>query len=359
MASWNILADGLAQSGKFASMPDPDASLAWAVRAPQVLAEIGSLSADVVCLQECNHWHDTLAPALCLGGPFAGVHTVAGEAAERLGGDADGEALLVRRDRLELLSARVVRFAAGQTHRGIVAVARDRAASRRGGDVLWVLCTSHFKAKEGEAEARTRQAQISALLSHADAAAATVRVSGARLGGVVVVGDMNEAPGDSAGVEAGAAVPRALSEPEGGGAGAARAAADVVAGGLSAAAAGAAPPMGARGVYATAHAWPGLRLRSAHAAVGADGATAAVEEGVTTFKSRTAEVGAEGGAGAPVAKARVIDFVWAGAGARCTHVLRLPDPAVAGELGLPTAAFPSDHVPVLAVLTPAAPVAAE
>eukprot|EP00798_Chlamydomonas_sp_ICE-L_P025637 gene25637-11295_t len=47
---WNVLADGLAQSGDFINVP-PEI-LEWRFRAPLVLQELTDSEADIICLQE-------------------------------------------------------------------------------------------------------------------------------------------------------------------------------------------------------------------------------------------------------------------------------------------------------------------
>ena len=50
--SWNTLADGLAQLGRFSRCPST--ALRWPLRRELVLREIGRSGADVACLQEVN-----------------------------------------------------------------------------------------------------------------------------------------------------------------------------------------------------------------------------------------------------------------------------------------------------------------
>lgn len=387
--SWNVLADGLAQAGKFAFVADPDTTLAWSRREAQILHEIDCTVPDVVCLQECNRWYSGFEPSLCVSGEYCGVHTTAGNVAEELCGDADGEALLVRRDRLELLSSRVVRFSPSTTQRGIVAIAKDRrwvvddsGDAAACGDVAksgcWVLATVHLKAKAKPQCQALRQQQVNALMTYTARATQTVLANGHQLLGVVLCGDFNENPDSSTGIESGAAVPRALSqgpvELSAGSRGAlevAAAAGDSGPGGKapvsdawgsSGPAAEAAGPMGASGVYATVHAWPGLQMRSAYAAVGVDRCTVAVEEGLSTFKVRKSEVGGQAAAPTDAAAAseadmikvaHIIDYIWLGAGCTAARVLELPSEATIGKEGLPMAQMPSDHVPLVAIVNPA------
>ena len=58
----NVLADGLAQSGDFVKA---DARiLEWDYRAPLILEEIVEAGIDIACLEEVNHFDDTLKPEL-------------------------------------------------------------------------------------------------------------------------------------------------------------------------------------------------------------------------------------------------------------------------------------------------------
>lgn len=51
---WNILADGLAQNGDFVRA-NP-CSLEWHYRLPLLLAELQEANADIICVQELNHF---------------------------------------------------------------------------------------------------------------------------------------------------------------------------------------------------------------------------------------------------------------------------------------------------------------
>ncbi len=51
---WNILADGLAQYGEFTKADEQE--LLWETRAPLILAELQQADADVICMQEVNHF---------------------------------------------------------------------------------------------------------------------------------------------------------------------------------------------------------------------------------------------------------------------------------------------------------------
>ena len=58
--SWNTLADGLAQLGRFSRCPD--SALAWPARRRLVLREIERSRADIACLQEVNRPGDLEPP---------------------------------------------------------------------------------------------------------------------------------------------------------------------------------------------------------------------------------------------------------------------------------------------------------
>lgn len=58
--SWNTLADGLAQLGRFSRCPER--ALAWPRRLQLLLREIGRSGADIACLQEVNRPGDLEPP---------------------------------------------------------------------------------------------------------------------------------------------------------------------------------------------------------------------------------------------------------------------------------------------------------
>ena len=60
--SFNVLADGLAQTGNF-TYPAPSV-LTWKIRFPLLMTEIRQVSPDIICLAECNHYEDCWLSAL-------------------------------------------------------------------------------------------------------------------------------------------------------------------------------------------------------------------------------------------------------------------------------------------------------
>eukprot|EP00882_Tetradesmus_deserticola_P021706 GHRQ01023503.1.p1 GENE.GHRQ01023503.1~~GHRQ01023503.1.p1 ORF type:complete len:141 (+),score=23.17 GHRQ01023503.1:276-698(+) len=57
VATFNILADGLAQSGDFFKVPI--SCLMWEHRLPLIMQEIRAANADIICLQELNHFGES------------------------------------------------------------------------------------------------------------------------------------------------------------------------------------------------------------------------------------------------------------------------------------------------------------
>ena len=102
LLSWNVLADGLAQSGRWAHCPPDD--LEWAARQPGLLAEVDAAGADIVCLQEANHWESWWAGALADRGYEAAFWVKPGSPAARAGAPPDGCAVAWKRDRFTVVS---------------------------------------------------------------------------------------------------------------------------------------------------------------------------------------------------------------------------------------------------------------
>ncbi|MEW5315644.1 MAG: hypothetical protein WDW38_007057 [Sanguina aurantia] len=95
---WNILADGLAQSGDFVKTPSN--VLEWGYRAPLVLAEIVESGAELICLQELNHYGELLAALEPLG--YAGAFLAKSySAAERYNCPPDGVAIFYSKRRFD------------------------------------------------------------------------------------------------------------------------------------------------------------------------------------------------------------------------------------------------------------------
>jgi mRNA deadenylase 3'-5' endonuclease subunit Ccr4 len=97
---WNILADGLAQFGDFIRAPKE--ILEWSTRAPKLLNKILEASADIVCLQELNHYDDYFLPELRQHGYLGLFKPKKHSPAMKYGCPPDGSAVFFRAARLQL-----------------------------------------------------------------------------------------------------------------------------------------------------------------------------------------------------------------------------------------------------------------
>ncbi|GIL66810.1 hypothetical protein Vafri_20325 [Volvox africanus] len=93
---WNVLADGLAQNGDFCRAPP--ACLEWGYRRPLLLQEILEANADIICLQELNHFDELSQVLSSLGydGAFREKHA---SPALKYEFPPDGMAVFFRRNR--------------------------------------------------------------------------------------------------------------------------------------------------------------------------------------------------------------------------------------------------------------------
>eukprot|EP00850_Spirogloea_muscicola_P019702 SM000197S05445 [mRNA] locus=s197:32558:36489:+ [translate_table: standard] len=206
VVQWNVLADGLAQDGDFVRAPP--AALAWSHRAPRLLALLLHAAPDLACLQELNHFDDFFSPELARQG-YAGLFLPkAPSPAERLGFPPDGCAVFFRTDRFDVCDEVRWRYTGprGQLHSQGAVLCR---LQERGTGRELVVATTNLKvmrmakislasvrlcspvyaqAKEGLAEARTRQEQAQELL----------QLLAERHGGrglpIVLCGDFNATP---------------------------------------------------------------------------------------------------------------------------------------------------------------------
>ena len=327
LLSWNVLADGLAQSGRWAHCPPH--LVEWDARGPGLLAEIDAAAPDVLCLQEANHWAGWWAPQLAARGYVGAFWAKPGSPAARCGGPPDGCAVAWKGARFSLVGCpegrpfdarclaggggpapppssnlldsaatdeegssggapcppgAVVVTESGGTlpaptpPRGVQGSLVVTLADALSGRSIVVGCT-HLKAKAGAEEEVVRGRQA------AEAAARVVRAGEKAAGQPVLIlaGDFNAGPGTAA-VRAPASV------------------------GLSS-------------VW-EAEPWPW-----------------------STFKFRTAGVGREAAAAGPQASRGLVDHVFFSGAALDARWPAIPDEAV--PEGLPCAGYPSDHVAVV------------
>lgn len=201
---WNVLADGLAQNGDFVKV-DPKV-LEWEFRVPLVMQEIKESEADVICLQEVNHY-DQLSSLLeqhGYSGLFLPKHC---SPAERYNCPPDGLAIFYRRCRfVPVGDAKALRFYGedGQKQsQGFLQVClQDIIVGRE-------LCvvTTHLKAKEGIENDHVRLNQTHQMLDmlYPTGAGPECTTNGNGNGAVehaqqpvIICGDFNTTPDSSA-----------------------------------------------------------------------------------------------------------------------------------------------------------------
>lgn len=283
--TWNVLADGLAQHGDFTVDP---AVLTWEHRLPLIAAEIMAVNPDIFALQEVNHIEalTTLFPG------FAPLYVPKLlSAATASGAPPDGTALFVSRAKFEVVDARVVYYKHGTglaNQNAIVAALREVAS-----DNVFVISTTHLKAKSAE---DARLAQLRQLLTHTERVRASTSERLSRpLSSIpyIMCGDWNtEATGP--------VYASAFAHDE-----------------------------GLASAYNT-----GLRAPGVGAEEYARG-----EPEFTTWKFRKSE-----GSSEVSEKKRTIDYIWTSPSLQAAEVWQLPSQAEIGASGLPSAAYPSDHL---------------
>ena len=196
VVQYNVLAEGLSNPAMspdagFTSMPPEQ--MRWAHRGELVLDRLIRANADIVCLQEVDHYYDSVEPAMRAAG-YAGLYREDewSPCSKNTNGLLkDGVALFYRRSKLELVASHIpfaprarelnpkdederkseARGDAGKCVLARFRVRRADAASLSGRAYAeyaraaesFIACTAHFAAaKTEEGEAR-RAAQASAL----------------------------------------------------------------------------------------------------------------------------------------------------------------------------------------------------
>lgn len=161
VATFNVLADGLAQSGDFVKVPI--SCLSWEYRLPLILQEIRAANADIICLQELNHF-DTLATTLVPEGYSCFFRAKKPSPALKFGFPADGIALFYRHSRFSCSPApagHCFDSIDGQpAAQGFVtAQLLDKLCGR-----AVIVAATHLKAKAGFENEQTRVHQACQLL---------------------------------------------------------------------------------------------------------------------------------------------------------------------------------------------------
>jgi nocturnin len=165
VCTFNVLADGLAQSGDFVKVPI--SCLQWEHRLPLILQEIWEADADIICLQELNHF-DVLAAALVPEGYSCFFRAKKPSPATKFGFPADGIALFYRHSRFSCSpapEAHCFQSIDGQpAAQGFVtALLHDKQADKH---VL--VAVTHLKAKAGADNEQTRVHQVQQLLQEVE-----------------------------------------------------------------------------------------------------------------------------------------------------------------------------------------------
>ncbi|BBN16604.1 nocturnin [Marchantia polymorpha subsp. ruderalis] len=295
---WNVLADGLAQFGDFCcggAERVPADVLGWGARGPKLVGAIVGASADVVCLQEVNHFEDFFLPELRQRGYDGTFVAKKLSPALQYGCSPDGCAIFYRTSRLQLVQRDVVLYPAPPTavpNQGAIACRfRDIRAERE-----FLVATTHLKAKVGKENEQRRLSQAQSLMD------LLVDLTGSSGLPCVVCGDFN-APPDS---EVYDFVRR--------------------------------HPMRLKSVYAC-RSEPSSDEAGAEERIDwARNGGASSEPAYTTWKFRSSGE-----------KKETIDYIWMSEykALRPSSCLRLPSEDSLGGKGLPTSAMPSDHLPLL------------
>lgn len=382
---WNVLADGLAQTGNFVYAAKD--LLTWRPRFALIAAEIADVSPDILCMQEVNNvdYFASLLPEYAM----IWVPKLLSPAVSA-GATPDGIAVFVRRSRFAILDVATTYY----RHDGLAvavdaggAVAGDGAGaaparavsvrplgnqagvvlalSEAGSERPIIVATTHLKAKGGPVNDALRARQIAQLLaavrSMRSRLAAALRLPSEHAIPVVVTGDMNSDPRKgvfaAAVDDASLAMHSVYNEHTTAHAfgGAAAGAAGAAAGGAAAAASGGLPPHPPAEVYASGEpSFTTWKYRGAE-----EGAAAAAAGSPPTEKRHTIDyifvsgLGVGSGSSDDAAAVASEGGVTAGSKAtgpllKLTGVRNLPTAAEIGPAALPCARFPSDHLSLAA-----------
>lgn len=281
-------------SGGFDQVEQPEETLNWESRRWAVLAEMLRHDADVLTLQEIDHFADFFEPALAAAGYDCLFQPVAPPGpGEKFGGYTDGVAVAWRRQRFAVARVNAMRSSSCGRASIVLTLASRRASSHQ-----VVLACTHLTSKTGQQKEDLRARQVGALIADVERArSAAIAGSRARSGEtapLILAGDLNTDPHD-------------VSAPK---------------------------PHVAKAIPMILE----YGLQSAYPLSPHEGAYGPGSETWTTWKRR----------GAYEAKHQ-IDFIFS-AGARHIARLRPPSDGEVGEARLPSLRYPSDHIAVAADL---------
>lgn len=100
LATWNVLADDHTYPHYYPQLTKQ--TMSWGHRLPQLLARVGQLNPDILCLQEVDHWRDWEEPLSGLG--YANSYIARG------GSKQDGCSISFKNDRFTVVDRFEVRF---------------------------------------------------------------------------------------------------------------------------------------------------------------------------------------------------------------------------------------------------------
>jgi nocturnin len=140
---WNTLADQLAKD--FPHVPDD--CLLWSFRLPLIRAELMRVNADVLCLEEVDHYEDFLQPLMREQG-YEGVFQ------KKPGWHRDGTAIFYRTSLVEVQQQRVESFE-GQSQFLLLLECKYKPAS-----LDFVVVAIHLKSKPEFEENRLTEARV-------------------------------------------------------------------------------------------------------------------------------------------------------------------------------------------------------
>ena len=198
---FNLLADGLSgllpDLGGFSRLSKEGLELSWAYRRDLILREVTRLDADLVCLQELDHFHDFLAGEMERRG-YLGIFAVKPcSPCLAVSSRPDGCALFVREEHLRLVSSSTLVYSSGSTPDNQVAIlAVLEPASRPRSDVAWrlVVATTHLKATKTAAGEACRERQVGQLLSALEGVGEDLLAEGTADVAFMLAGDLNARP---------------------------------------------------------------------------------------------------------------------------------------------------------------------
>jgi nocturnin len=166
---FNLLADGLSglhpEKGGFVGTP-PD-SLDWEKRRWKLLEEVARYDADVICLEECDHFDDWFMPQLALLEYDGVFQKKCHSKCLDFSSLEDGCAIFWRKDKFNCVSQKMVSYAdldASPNDHNQVAVFLTLQPIDGPTSSTFMVCCTHLKAKKTHEGEVTRELQVGLLL---------------------------------------------------------------------------------------------------------------------------------------------------------------------------------------------------